>query len=349
IGRHNSCDFVVNSPSVSNMHCCLEPVSTSAGHFFVVLKDHSANGTIVDGHKVPRESWIRLFSGSCIRISKSDEFIFNYPSADTNGAFKANFALAATLGSGTHAEVKTAVCRTTLQPYAVKIFHKRPVNQFKAKSSIDVMNEVHDLAVVKHRNILRIFSYFEEPEDRFLVLELAAGGDLFEYITAKKTLSEKETRAVLFQIAAGLQCLHSHKIIHRDIKPENILLMKPGSVTHIKLADFEMAKIIGEKSFTTTLCGTPSYVAPEIIDPGDRKYSYQVDIWSTGVVTYLCLFGHLPFSENNNIAPLAHQIRNGLVVFPEKANSVPCSLISSMLKVDPKSRITVEKIMQHVW
>ena len=112
---------------------------------------------------------------------------------------------------------------------------------------------------------------------------------------------------------------HDRNIVHRDIKPENILLVDQD--LHVKLADFGLAKIIGEESFTTTLCGTPSYVAPEILaDNKQRKYTKGVDVWSLGVVLYICLCGFPPFSDElysrENPYTLSQQIRKGRFDYP---------------------------------
>lgn len=112
---------------------------------------------------------------------------------------------------------------------------------------------------------------------------------------------------------------HDRNIVHRDIKPENILLVDLD--LNVKLADFGLAKIIGEESFTTTLCGTPSYVAPEILtDNKQRKYTKAVDIWSLGVVLYICLCGFPPFSDElysrENPYTLSQQIRKGRFDYP---------------------------------
>jgi len=116
-----------------------------------------------------------------------------------------------------------------------------------------------------------------------------------------------------------MYCKHDRNIVHRDIKPENILLVDDD--IHVKLADFGLAKIIGEQSFTTTLCGTPSYVAPEILtDNRHRKYTKAVDVWSLGVVLYICLCGFPPFSDELTSPDfpysLSEQIRKGKFDYP---------------------------------
>jgi len=149
---------------------------------------------------------------------------------------------------------------------------------------------------------------------------------------------------------------HDRNIVHRDIKPENILLIDK-SLT-VKLADFGLAKIIGEESFTTTLCGTPSYVAPEILQNSNhRRYTRAVDIWSLGVVLYICLCGFPPFSDElyspENPYTLAQQILTGRFDYPspywDSVGDPALDLIDRMLTVDPEKRITVDECLEHPW
>jgi serine/threonine-protein kinase Chk2 len=144
--------------------------------------------------------------------------------------------------------------------------------------------------------------------------------------------------------------------VHRDIKPENILLTDKN--LSIKLADFGLAKIIGEESFTTTLCGTPSYVAPEILeDTKHRRYTKAVDIWSLGVVLYICLCGFPPFSDElyskENPYTLTQQIRMGRFDYPspywDSVGDPALDLIDRMLTVDVGKRYTIDECLEHPW
>ena len=149
---------------------------------------------------------------------------------------------------------------------------------------------------------------------------------------------------------------HDRGIVHRDIKPENILLVDKELT--VKLADFGLAKIIGEQSFTTTLCGTPSYVAPEILEESNhRKYTHAVDVWSLGVVLYICLCGFPPFSDElyskENPYTLSQQIKLGRFDYPspywDPIGDPALDLIDRMLTVDAEKRITVDECLQHPW
>lgn len=144
--------------------------------------------------------------------------------------------------------------------------------------------------------------------------------------------------------------------MHRDIKPENILLTDKN--LNVKLADFGLAKIIGEESFTTTLCGTPSYVAPEILeDSRHRRYTRAVDIWSLGVVLYICLCGFPPFSDElytrENPYTLSQQIKMGRFDYPspywDPVTDSALDLIDRMLTVDVEKRYTIDDCLEHPW
>jgi len=149
---------------------------------------------------------------------------------------------------------------------------------------------------------------------------------------------------------------HERNIVHRDIKPENILVI--DKELNVKIADFGLAKIIGEESFTTTLCGTPSYVAPEILEQSNRRrYTRAVDIWSLGVVLYICLCGFPPFSDElysaDNPYTLSQQIKMGRFDYPspywDSVGDPALDLIDRMLTVDVEKRITVEECLEHPW
>ena len=149
---------------------------------------------------------------------------------------------------------------------------------------------------------------------------------------------------------------HERNIVHRDIKPENILLQDKN--LHIKLADFGLAKIIGEDSFTSTLCGTPSYVAPEILEhTKHRRYTRAVDVWSLGVVLYICLCGFPPFSDElytaDNPYSLSEQIKAGRFDYPspywDSVGDPALDLIDRMLTVDVDNRITIDECLEHPW
>ena len=202
----------------------------------------------------------------------------------------------------------------------------------------------------------------------YLVLEKMNSGELFQRIINKLKLGQAETKAIFTQLLAGLKYLHESNIIHRDIKPENILLDISPRVSpdqkqtgpwdeheydvKVKIADFGLAKFIGELKFTNTLCGTPAYVAPEILSD-KRNYTTKVDLWLSGVLLYVCLCGFPPFSEELAPPSMREQILTGKFAFYspywDDISDSALDLISSLLIVDPLERYDVFQTCNHFW
>lgn len=354
IGRHPECDVVVNDPIVSNRHSLL--FIENKGHDVIaVLEDLSSNGTFVNEAIVGRNKRRELQDNDEIAVNDKARFIFRYPRSRMSSAFLQQYTLLERLGKGHFAEVFLCVEKSTGTRYAVKIFTKQAGVEERSKTD-GLQQEIAVLMGVSHPNVLCLKDTFNEKNAVYLVLELAPEGELFNYIVMKQKLSEEESRNLFIQLFQGIKYLHDRNIVHRDIKPENILVV--DKEIHVKLADFGLAKIVGEESFTTTLCGTPSYVAPEILAEGrHRKYTKAVDIWSLGVVLYICLCGFPPFSDElySRDFPytLSQQIKSGRFDYPspywDSVGDPALDLIDSMLVVDPEKRFTVDQCLSHPW
>ena len=259
------------------------------------------------------------------------------------------------LGKGHFASVYLCVEKSTGVRYAVKKFEKRTGPGEKSKMD-GLQQEIAVLMGVSHPTLLCLKDTFDEDDGVYLVLELASEGELFNWIVMKQKLTETEARKVFIQLFQAVKYLHDRNIVHRDIKPENILLT--DKQLSVKLADFGLAKIIGEESFTTTLCGTPSYVAPEILENSNhRRYTRAVDVWSLGVVLYICLCGFPPFSDElysaENPYTLSQQIKMGRFDYPspywDSVGDPALELIDRMLTVDVDQRITIDECLEHPW
>ncbi|CAK4029626.1 serine threonine- kinase fhkC [Lecanosticta acicola] len=354
IGRHPECDRIINQPTVSNRHCLVFS-ENKGGETIAVLEDLSGNGTYVNEGFVGRNKRRELQDGDEISVVNEARFIFRYPRKVEGTGFKQQYTILGKLGKGHFATVYLALEKATGIRYAVKKFEKR--SGPGERSKVDgLQQEIAVLMGVSHPNVLCLKDTYDEADGVYLVLELASEGELFNWIVMKQKLTEAETRKVFIQLFQGIKYLHERNIVHRDIKPENILLI--DKQLNVKIADFGLAKIIGEESFTTTLCGTPSYVAPEILEQSNRRrYTRAVDVWSLGVVLYICLCGFPPFSDElyspENPYTLSQQIKMGRFDYPspywDSVGDPALDLIDRMLTVEVEKRITIDECLEHPW
>ncbi|KAK5936700.1 serine/threonine protein kinase [Knufia obscura] len=354
IGRHPECDVRLDFGTISNRHCLIFNENKPAGSM-AVIEDLSSNGTFVNEAILGRNKRRELEDSDEIALVDNARFIFRYPKSRMSSAFHSQYRILQQLGKGHFATVYLCVDRSTGHKFAVKKFERRMGDSQRSQTE-GLQQEIAVLMSVSHPNVLCLKENFEEADGVYLVLELAAEGELFNWIVSKQKLSEAETRKVFIQLFQGVKYLHERNIVHRDIKPENILLTDKN--LSVKLADFGLAKIIGEESFTTTLCGTPSYVAPEILEnTKHRKYTRAVDVWSLGVVLYICLCGFPPFSDELYTAErpytLAQQIKMGHFDYPspywDPVGDPALDLIDRMLTVDVAKRITIDECLEHPW
>lgn len=354
IGRHPECDRVIPRQTISNRHCLFFREQKD-GVTIAMVEDLSTNGTFVNAVPLGRNRRRELQDNDQISILDETTFLFRYPANREANAFRNQYRVLQALGKGHFATVYLCVDKQNGHRFAVKRFEKRPGDSERSKNE-GLQQEIAVLMGVTHPNLLCLKSTFDEKDAVYLVLELAPEGELFNWIVMKQKLSEDETRKVYIQLLQAVKYLHERGIVHRDIKPENILLADKD--LSIKLADFGLAKIIGEESFTTTLCGTPSYVAPEILENSKhRRYTRGVDVWSLGVVLYICLCGFPPFSDElytrDNPYTLSQQIKMGRFDYPspywDSVGDPALDLIDRMLTVDPEKRITVDECLEHPW
>uniref|UniRef100_A0A803V421 non-specific serine/threonine protein kinase n=1 Tax=Ficedula albicollis TaxID=59894 RepID=A0A803V421_FICAL len=251
------------------------------------------------------------------------------------------------IGDGNFAVVKECVERSTGKEFALKIIDKA---KCCGKEHL-IENEVSILRRVKHPNIIMLVEEMDTPTELYLVMELVKGGDLFDAITSSTKYTERDGSAMVYNLASALKYLHGLNIVHRDIKPENLLVCEYSDGTKsLKLGDFGLATVVEGPLYT--VCGTPTYVAPEII--AETGYGLKVDIWAAGVITYILLCGFPPFrSENNLQEDLFDQILVGKLEFPspywDNITDSAKELISLMLHVNAEARYTAAQILSHPW
>lgn len=260
-----------------------------------------------------------------------------------------------TLGTGGFSVVKLATDRATGEQWACKIMSLPPPGQKyneNESSRADIFKEIELLMALKHHNIVLMKEYFEEGNKVFLIMEMLGGGELLDAVLEKGRYSEADAQAVFLQIMRAIQYLHSRGIVHRDLKLENLLLVNKKDISHVKIADFGLARRYAGPSALTTICGTPQYVAPEIIKGGPARYGPECDLWSAGVILFILLGGYPPFYDESE-PRLFEKIRKGKFNFNDEVWAAVSAdakdMISGLLAVDPQKRLTVEQVFEHPW
>ncbi|KAG0226691.1 hypothetical protein BGW42_003458 [Actinomortierella wolfii] len=200
------------------------------------------------------------------------------------------------------------------------------------------------MKLINHPHVIRLYDVYETEKELFLVMEYVSGGELFEYLVNKGRLEEAEALRFFQQIIVGLAFCHKRKICHRDLKPENLLL---DERMNVKIADFGMASLQKTGRLLETSCGSPHYASPEVVT-GMKYDGSSSDIWSCGIILYALLTGHLPF-DDENIRQLLSKVKAGKFYMPTDISAGARDLISRMLTVNPKRRITMQGVMMHPW
>ncbi|XP_065136861.1 serine/threonine-protein kinase DCLK1b isoform X2 [Paramisgurnus dabryanus] len=251
------------------------------------------------------------------------------------------------IGDGNFAVVRECVERSTGREYALKIINK---SKCRGKEHM-IQNEVSILRKVKHPNIVLLIEEMDTYNELYLVMELVKGGDLFDAITSSNKYTERDASGMLYNLSSAIKYLHSLNIVHRDIKPENLLVFEhqDGSKS-LKLGDFGLATVVDGPLYT--ICGTPTYVAPEIV--AETGYGLKVDIWAAGVITYILLCGFPPFrGSTEDQEGFFDQILTGQLDFPlpywDNVSDSAKDLITCMLQVEVDQRYTAMQVLDHPW
>lgn len=207
------------------------------------------------------------------------------------------------------------------------------------------MSEIRIHRSLHHSNVVRFEHFFEDKRNVYILLEMCQNQTMNELLRRRKRLTELETQCYLAQIIAGTKYLHAHRVIHRDLKLGNLFLSEK---MELKLADFGLAtKLEFEGDRKRTVCGTPNYIAPEVLS-GSQGHSYEVDIWSIGVILYTLLIGKPPY-ETSDVKTTYKRIKANIYTFPEhiKISENAKNLITRILNLDPAKRPTLDQIVEH--
>lgn len=230
------------------------------------------------------------------------------------------------------------------ESYAAKIVSKEKLQKDKNKQSI--VDEINTQKSLNYSKVVKVISYSEDEKNVYIILELCENRSLADLMKKRSYLTEFEVRNYMFQIVQGVKYLHNKKIIHRDLKTNNILLDKN---LELKIGDFGLiGKLNNDKDRKHTSCGTPLYMAPEVIKPPEKGYCFEVDIWSIGIIMYHLLTGKYPFNADKKDLIL-NLILKGEYTFPEtpELSDAAKDLIKQILVVESKKRPGLNQILYH--
>nr|XP_021188313.2 ovarian-specific serine/threonine-protein kinase Lok [Helicoverpa armigera] len=328
-----------------------------------IITDLSYNGTFVNGELIGKGKRQVLDDKDEISITHPVVKIFIFKDLLKNEQdqvpkeISKKYYISRTLGQGACGIVKLIYDKVTCSKYAMKIIKKSRLTNGHVNHLNDpekIMNEINIMKAVRHPCIIATEEVFDSRDAVFIVLELMQGGELFDRITKQGHLSEQFTKFLFRQMVLAVKYLHSQGITHRDLKPENVLLESQDDDTLVKITDFGLSKFVGEDSFMKTMCGTPLYLAPEVLRAnGQRSYGPEVDVWSLGVIFFVCLVGYLPFSADYKDMTLKDQILSGRYKFSQshwRGVSLQAKLLMKrMLTVQVERRITLNQILNHCW
>ncbi|XP_062190623.1 CBL-interacting protein kinase 21 [Phragmites australis] len=255
------------------------------------------------------------------------------------------YEMGRTLGEGHFGKVRLARHADTGRAFAIKILDRQRILAMKIDEQIK--REIATLKLLKHPNVVRLYEVSASKTKIYMVLEYVNGGELFDKITLKGKLSEKEGRKLFQQLMDAVSYCHEKGVYHRDLKPENVLVDAKGN---IKVSDFGLSALPQNQrkdGLLHTTCGSPNYIAPEVLL--NRGYDGSMsDIWSCGVILYVMLTGNLPF-DDQNVVVLYQKILKGNAHIPKWLSQGAQDILRKILDPNPITRIDVDGIRAHDW
>ncbi|THF99778.1 hypothetical protein TEA_005415 [Camellia sinensis var. sinensis] len=255
------------------------------------------------------------------------------------------YELGRTLGEGAFAKVKFGRNVETGENVAIKVLNKEKLLRHKMIDQIK--REISTMKLIRHPNVIRMYEVMASKTKIYIVLEFVTGGELFDKIASKGRLKEDDARKYFQHLINAVDYCHSRGVFHRDLKPENLLLDAKGV---LKVSDFglsALAQQVQEDGLLHTTCGTPNYVAPEVIK--NKGYDgAKADLWSCGVILYLILAGYLPFDDSNLMA-LYKKIFKAEFTCPPWFSTSAKKLIKRILDPDPVTRISTAEVIENEW
>eukprot|EP01062_Namystynia_karyoxenos_P039688 TRINITY_DN2888_c0_g3_i1.p1 TRINITY_DN2888_c0_g3~~TRINITY_DN2888_c0_g3_i1.p1 ORF type:complete len:352 (+),score=99.16 TRINITY_DN2888_c0_g3_i1:164-1219(+) len=289
-------------------------------------------------------------SGDKARKSRKPVRNLGLPSAEETAHKYEHGAL---LGQGTFASVRAARRVSDGLPVAIKIIGKRAISKHIKNLRLEIAINEH----VSHPAIVELLDKYEDDENVYLVMEQMAGGELLTRLVKEfpKGYDECKARHIVRCVVEAVNYLHKQGIVHRDLKPENLLFASEDSLD-LKVTDFGLAQVYQQDVLFQTSCGSPNYVAPEVLKQsaqgGGGGYTFAVDMWSVGCVAYVVMCGFCPFAAEKE-AVLFRRILDGDFDFPsptwDHLSKEAISFVQGCLTVDPCKRLTPQEALEHPW
>ncbi|KAI0630059.1 kinase-like domain-containing protein [Trametes polyzona] len=370
-------DVILNGLQISSLHCTIKWDGQTAAESSVVVSDHSRNGTWVNGTQIGNGCTALLRNGNSISFGTGPgkgqdtedgkkevqfEYVYRHTAyiAPTNELYQ-HYDIDKALGKGTFATVFKALRRNEGKFYAVKVIELKKLRNdwtnagTKGVKLEDIDKEIRILQRLQHPNVCELKEFFLDDNALSLVLEWVPGGDLLGHLLQNyredKLMPERRAQHLTYQICKALAYVHSRGIAHRDLKPENVLLTKDNPPI-VKVADFGLAKAIDGESILKTICGTPVYLAPEVVTQGGQGYSVLVDSWSVGVIVFSMLTLKMPFHGETTecfTADTTHRVPQWHLLYARRASAEAEDFLRSLLENDPEKRMNMSDACYHPW
>ncbi|XP_070690126.1 serine/threonine-protein kinase Chk2 isoform X2 [Pempheris klunzingeri] len=361
-GRDSKCNYVLDDPDnrgskkfriYSKKHFRIYREGSE-----VFVEDYSNNGTFVDGILIGQDKKLPLVNNAVLALSeqRNKVFVFIDLMSDDQSSLpkelQEKYLLTRRIGTGVCGEVKLAFERSNCKKFAVKIINKKNF-QSEGTATRNAKTEIEILQRVDHPCLIKTEDFYQTEDSYYIVLELMEGGELFQRVKSQLQLKESVAKLYFYQMLRAVQYLHSNGIIHRDLKPENVLLSSQDDICLIKVTDFNQSRILEEAMLMRTLCGTPSYLAPEVFTHASTTgYGLAVDAWSLGVLLFVCLGGYPPFHESFGRQITDQIILGEFTMVPSKWKHISDQakdVVRKLLVVDPSKRMTIEEALDHPW
>jgi len=274
--------------------------------------------------------------------SKADSVVDEVPEG-----VESKYTLGREIGRGGFSIVYDGKSKATGKKVAIKVIDKKKQD---GEQLVLLQREIDIMKRLKHPNIVALYDVFDDPTHISLVLEYVSGGELYDEIVKRGSFTESDACTVLRQVLSATEYLHENGIAHRDLKPENLLISSESGGLQVKIADFGLSKDFSDSNAMTTCCGSPSYVAPEVLQQG--MYNNSCDIWSIGVILYVLLSGFLPFFGETQ-EELFDKILTGSYSFANKVwddiSPTAKDLVTKMLTLNEEDRPTAKQCLEHPW